>query len=53
MIEELGFSSFHPGGCNFLMVDGSVHWIEEDIDQRLLSAMTTRDGRETERKNLN
>ena len=47
MLTELGFSSFHPGGCNFLMVDGSVHFIEEHIEQSILSAMTTRAGGET------
>lgn len=26
------FGSFHPGGCEFLMGDGSVHFIPETID---------------------
>jgi prepilin-type N-terminal cleavage/methylation domain-containing protein/prepilin-type processing-associated H-X9-DG protein len=27
-----GFKSFHPTGANFLLVDGSVHFISETID---------------------
>lgn len=26
------FGSYHPGGCHFLMGDGSVHLIPETID---------------------
>jgi prepilin-type N-terminal cleavage/methylation domain-containing protein/prepilin-type processing-associated H-X9-DG protein len=39
-----GFSSFHPGGCNFLLADGSVQYISQNVAQNLLAAMTTRDG---------
>jgi prepilin-type N-terminal cleavage/methylation domain-containing protein/prepilin-type processing-associated H-X9-DG protein len=38
-----GFSSFHPGGCHFLMVDGSVTFILQTIEPHLLAALTTRD----------
>lgn len=31
-----GFSSFHPGGVNFCMADGSVRVIHRDIDSILL-----------------
>ena len=41
---EIGFSSYHPGGCHFLIVDGSVQYISQDIDHNLLVALTTRDG---------
>jgi prepilin-type N-terminal cleavage/methylation domain-containing protein len=42
MFYEIGFSSFHKGGAHFVYCDGSAHYISEDIDQRVLSAMTTR-----------
>ncbi len=29
---ELGFRSAHPGGVHFAMCDGSVHFVNEDID---------------------
>jgi len=32
-----GFSSKHPGGANFIYVDGSVHFIPESIDNLSLS----------------
>jgi prepilin-type N-terminal cleavage/methylation domain-containing protein/prepilin-type processing-associated H-X9-DG protein len=42
VLDETGFSSYHPGGCNFVLGDGSVQFISESIDQAVLSAMTTR-----------
>ena len=29
-----GFKSNHPGGVNFAMVDGSVHFVSQNIDMR-------------------
>ena len=40
------FSSYHPGGCHFVRVDGSVHFESENIDQAILTALTTRRGSE-------
>lgn len=38
--------SFHPGGANFCMGDGSVRWINEDIDIREFAKLVTRNGGE-------
>ena len=45
-VYENGFSSYHPGGCHFLMVDGSVQFIHQEIDVAVLAALTTRAGGE-------
>lgn len=37
-----GFNSFHPGGANFAMGDGSVRFVQDDIDERTYRAMSTR-----------
>ena len=39
---ESGVESNHPGGAQFLYVDGHVEMLNEDIDQTLLEALTTR-----------
>lgn len=41
-----GFASCHPGGCHFLLADGSVHFLSENIDAALLASLTTRAGGE-------
>ncbi|MEA1950199.1 MAG: DUF1559 domain-containing protein [Planctomycetota bacterium] len=45
--NDLGFSSWHPGGCHFGMVDGSAHFITNDIDLTVLQQLATRAGGET------
>lgn len=40
------FRSDHPGGANFAMVDGSVHFFSDSIDEATLDALATRDGGE-------
>lgn len=46
-MEVRGFRSYHPGGVNFCMVDGSVHFLNEDIDhERVYRGLSTRNGEE-------
>ena len=40
--DVMTFRSEHPGGANFCMVDGSVHWVNEDIAQATYRAMGTK-----------
>ena len=42
------FRSDHPGGANFLMVDGSGRFVSENVDSKLLDALATREGAETD-----
>jgi prepilin-type processing-associated H-X9-DG protein len=38
--------SFHPGGCNVALFDGSVRFISETIDKAILRALgDPRDGK--------
>jgi prepilin-type processing-associated H-X9-DG protein/prepilin-type N-terminal cleavage/methylation domain-containing protein len=37
----VGVSSLHPGGVNVLFLDGSVHFIKDDIDYRTWLALGT------------
>lgn len=41
-----GFKSYHPGGANFVMGDGSVHLLSEGIDHQLYANLGTRAGNE-------
>ncbi len=41
-----GFKSKHPGGANFLLADGSVHFFAETIDFQVYNALGTRAGGE-------
>lgn len=36
-----GFGGAAPGGCNFLLGDGSVRFVSEKIDARLMESLTT------------
>ena len=38
--------SFHPGGANVLMADGSVHFLNASIDIRVFAHLVTRAGGE-------
>ncbi len=42
MRNDLGFGSEHPGGCHFSYVDGSVHFVSENIPLRQLYAYASR-----------
>ena len=44
--ESIGFRSFHPGGANFLLADGSVRFISETIDGATYRGLASRMGRE-------
>jgi prepilin-type processing-associated H-X9-DG protein len=37
---------FHPQGANFLFADGSVHFLRDNVDIRVLAALATRAGGE-------
>ena len=38
--------SFHPGGVNALFTDGSVHFLKESMDPRIVVSLITRAGGE-------
>ena len=44
-----GFKSLHPGGVNFALGDGSVHFINDAIDYVLINQLGTRNGGEISR----
>ncbi len=39
--NHLPMGSFHPGGCNFVMGDGSVHFVSEEIDLPIYKQLGT------------
>ncbi|MDC0936097.1 DUF1559 domain-containing protein [Pirellulales bacterium] len=41
-----GLYAFHPGGADVAFADGSVHFIDESVENELLVALVTRDGKE-------
>ncbi len=44
--DAQGFRSRHPGGANFCLVDGSVRFVSESVDNTLYRTSCTRDGGE-------
>lgn len=45
--DRLHYWSMHPGGANFLMADGSVHFFKYTIDDEVMRALLTRANGET------
>jgi prepilin-type N-terminal cleavage/methylation domain-containing protein len=43
LADQFGFSSYHPGGAHFCSGDGSVTFLQEEIDQLVLEGMAGRD----------
>lgn len=41
-----GPASYHVGGCHFLMTDGAVRFISQNLSQTVLTGLTTRSGNE-------
>jgi prepilin-type processing-associated H-X9-DG protein len=37
-----GFGSRHPGGCNFALADGSVHFLSQNMDVNVYRQLATR-----------
>ena len=45
-VNNLPFGSFHPGGVNFAFGDGSVDFLNDNLDVKLYLAMASRNGDE-------
>jgi type II secretory pathway pseudopilin PulG len=46
-MQARGFKSLHPSGAQFVLADGSVHFISESIDHNVYRGLATRNGDET------
>jgi prepilin-type N-terminal cleavage/methylation domain-containing protein len=44
--EGIGFRSMHPSGANFCLTDGSIRFLDEDIDGTTYRALASREGGE-------
>lgn len=46
--NDVSFGSQHPGGCHFVMCDGSVKFVTETVDMVVYRASASMNGKETE-----
>jgi prepilin-type processing-associated H-X9-DG protein len=46
LLNDLYFASHHPGGAQFALADGSVHFINDTIELSVLQDLATRKGEE-------
>ncbi|MEN1679655.1 MAG: DUF1559 domain-containing protein [Planctomycetota bacterium] len=46
LLNDLYFASSHPGGANFLLADGSVHFVSERLDFPTFQDLATKSGAE-------
>jgi hypothetical protein len=44
--QDYGPSSFHTGGCQHLLADGSVRFTSQNLDVKVYDAVVTRNGGE-------
>jgi prepilin-type N-terminal cleavage/methylation domain-containing protein len=40
--DTRGFSSYHHGGCHFTLVDGSVHFVSQNVDLNIYRTLARR-----------
>ncbi|MEW4453198.1 DUF1559 domain-containing protein [Bremerella sp. JC817] len=46
VVAQLAFGSYHPGGAQFVLCDGSVRFVPQTIDFNTYRALGSRNGRE-------
>jgi prepilin-type processing-associated H-X9-DG protein len=44
--NDVGIGSEHPGGCHFAMADGSVQFLQDDVELRTLISLASHEGGE-------
>lgn len=52
LLNDLFFGSRHPGGANFCLADGSVHFIRDTIPFSVYQDLATKDGDEVAQNDL-
>jgi prepilin-type N-terminal cleavage/methylation domain-containing protein len=51
LLNFIPFGSSHPGGANFCLADGSIHFFAETMDLEKYKALATRNGGEANQEN--